>query len=517
MWGMAIVIAFLAGAGGEASRDDCAVFLEVSRPPERSSARWWKLLRCMEGLRGDVSWVIDDLDATTEKGNAAAGRHQRMTDGIARLAQLETQRAQVQDAQTQKYIQEDARQTLDRISADLEGRSGGATAGPEGWRFLIPRASQPVGEDGGRRSLPDARTYALHAREALGRLTSLVETATSHCMDDEGCDHARNVQQGLKRDVYGLLSALDMQRPLVAALVPAVGFARSDGDVSGTQQTAAATYVRFESRHLSLAGPLDVGLLGHFGVQSAFNMATPPKGSPLETASTRSTRTVAEDGSITTSWEQSSTVRKVCRQAGPSAAEVCNPAPDGKPIAKLQTAFTWDIGARAGFAFHDWAELSFIGRAGQIHTAADFTTVDLPSGPALAAYADAGAENRWYTEYGARFSLFKGGSGVRAAHDLGLLRPLLEAEYAWREDRRFKGFGIVDGKATFGDHPERRQWVRLALQRLSVLGADDKTFTMSFSVEHEWSRGPGLPAATRIYLQGDLDLGSAFFGKARSK
>jgi hypothetical protein len=226
----------------------------------------------------------------------------------------------------------------------------------------------------------------------------------------------------------------------------------------------------------------DAGFVGHVGLHPAFNLAQ-VEAEPVDAEAT---------------------------DTGADA-----PEPEWK--AQYESAFSWAMGARLGVKVADVAEVSLVGRFGQVLTRPEFVVTDGESEDRkLAQLVDTTSASRAFYEAGIRASLFGESRSFHGHHDLGVLRPLVEIELGQRWDHRFQdAFTGAADVARFGDRPEQRRYLRVAISGLTVLGED---FELSVGVEREWkATEKGLPEGTKIFLQGRLDLFGLVSGGSKGK
>jgi hypothetical protein len=184
------------------------------------------------------------------------------------------------------------------------------------------------------------------------------------------------------------------------------------------------------------------------------------------------------------------------------------------PAPKYQNALVWQLGVGTGFPLRSIGEIGLVGRAGQALLTPQTTVVKSGDIASLGVPADAGRAARWSFEAGARLVVFQ--DRFADVHEYGVLRPLFSVEYGWRWDNRFRNQAALQ---PFGPRPDQRQYLRFGLSGLGVFSDQGKTFTLSLAVEHEWAgfRKEGLPAGTKILVQGNVDLLNALTGKSGEK
>jgi hypothetical protein len=91
------------------------------------------------------------------------------------------------------------------------------------------------------------------------------------------------------------------------------------------------------------------------------------------------------------------------------------------------------MGARLGVKVADVAEVSLVGRFGQVLTRPEFVVTDGESEDRkLAQLVDTTSASRAFYQAGIRASLFGESRSFHGHHDLGVLRPLVEIELGQR-------------------------------------------------------------------------------------
>lgn len=509
-----VVLTTQVGAASDGSFETCRAQLQedkcapclADRPTSKALCDLEQVVDCLRGLQADVEW----FDALVARGQA-------------KLTAQAEQQARILDLL--KRIRDGARddssevgELVDKLREEVAGKETGgrdAAPSPHAWQILLPDSGVQGCSDTGERTLVDNDTsaYLFSAYHAYHNLKARLKDMKKAGATDlpAAFDQAERKRKLVRALMHRALRRKGFDEPIMGVLAGGLGFTRApDKNGQAAAQSAQSLVVRFESKHLSVIGTqVDAGLMGKFGVQPSFDVLKPPDPSGFR-------RDIAIEqtgpGEFTRVTTEQSVVRLVCPTA--SSSEGCEPAPAPGFAAKYANSFVWDAGARVGVDLFGLAELSGFARAGQTHPLPDFVAVKNDAGqPVAAELLSTTSDSRWYQEFGGRFVVYRRLSN-REAHEIGALTPLLEAEGGWRFDRRFEDRGDDFAVETFGNHPERRWFLRFALNGLPVLGNGDAPFLASFAVEWEGKRGAkGLASGTKIYVQGNLDLNKLFASK----
>jgi hypothetical protein len=307
----------------------------------------------------------------------------------------------------------------------------------------------------------DVREYLLDAYDVYRNLRR-------PCRSSEECKVALQL---LRVDMYDLLERQGLRPRLVGVLVPALGVSRVADGGEPDSEGQGAFIVKFGSRHFPLwdSWP-NASLLGKVGFAPMFTMVSE-----------------VPDG----------------------AAEAATGQAAIRALPKLRNGLMWDIGGRLGLIQTEYGEVAALGRVGQTMFLTDVALLDKGPGgkPAVVGAATDTGDVSFYYETGVRFSVYQ--DNRVSSHELGFLRPLFETEFGWRWDDRFRDKGSLED---FGGQLHERYYLRVSISGLPVFPQQGDVFFLSFGVDHEWSRGKGLPSATKIFLQGNLDL-PGLFGK----
>ena len=179
----------------------------------------------------------------------------------------------------------------------------------------------------------------------------------------------------------------------------------------------------------------------------------------------------------------------------------------------FQNAFHWDVNGRLNVHAGDSSEVSFLARGGQSQLLSETEAIETTTPHVSTSLIDNGpARTAWLWDVGPEFRLFD--NPLDNVHeDKTYHSPVFLVGAGVRRNQRFRRGGPL----TNYSNPEMRWFFKFSISLNKIVdrratGAEPKSFSMGFAVEHEGPLHRGgpldrtVPSGTRIVLTADFDV-----------